>query len=94
MPDEASDGREALSKLAGSFFHSIVLDLMMPIVSGIDVLRELAADNRWRDSIVVVSAADGIREQVRTLPCVHSVLPKPFDVADLVHHVNSCRLSR
>lgn len=94
-PDEACDGREALAKLTRSFFHSIVLDLMMPIVHGLDVIRALAGERRWCDSVVVVSAAsDNIRQQLASFPCVHSVLPKPFEVRELVMHVGACRGSR
>lgn len=94
-PDEACNGREALAKLARSFFHSIVLDLMMPFVNGLDVIRALAAERRWCDSVVVVSAAsDNVRQQLASFSCVHSVLPKPFELRELVVHVGGCRGSR
>ena len=37
--DEAYGGREALEKIAWDGYDAIVLDLMMPEISGFDVLR-------------------------------------------------------
>ena len=39
--DEASDGRDGLFKAAGTEYDAIVLDLMLPGMSGWDLLREL-----------------------------------------------------
>lgn len=39
--DEASDGQEALRKALGGLFDIIILDISMPVKSGLDVLQEL-----------------------------------------------------
>jgi DNA-binding NarL/FixJ family response regulator len=39
--DEASDGQEALRKALAGSFDIIILDISMPVKSGLDVLREL-----------------------------------------------------
>ncbi|MDD3846572.1 MAG: response regulator transcription factor [Syntrophorhabdaceae bacterium] len=39
--DEASDGQEALNKAVAGSFDIVILDISMPIKSGLDVLREL-----------------------------------------------------
>ncbi|OPY03181.1 MAG: Response regulator UvrY [Syntrophorhabdus sp. PtaB.Bin047] len=39
--DEASDGQEALRKALGGSFDIIILDISMPVKSGLDVLQEL-----------------------------------------------------
>lgn len=52
-PFEATDGHEALEHVRRKTFHSIILDLMMPIVSGFEVLRRLAYGEQWTDAIVV-----------------------------------------
>ncbi len=39
--DEASDGQEALRKVLGGSFDIVILDISMPVKSGLDVLQEL-----------------------------------------------------
>ena len=45
FPDQASDGAAALAKIAAAPFDLIVLDLVMPGLSGFDVLKEMQAKN-------------------------------------------------
>jgi len=39
--DEAADGREALKMIRGSNYDLLILDISMPVISGIDVLQSL-----------------------------------------------------
>lgn len=56
--DEAGDGEAALSALeAGLLPDCIVLDLMMPRVGGVDVLRRVRSDPRWHAIPVVLMTA-------------------------------------
>lgn len=80
----AQDGREALDALQREFFDVIVMDLMMPHVTGWDLVRWLGANpDRRPRSVVVVSAAD--REALRDLDptVVNAIVFKPFDVLQL-----------
>jgi CheY-like chemotaxis protein len=55
---EAGDGEAALAKLDGGLVPDcIVLDLMMPRVGGLDVLRRMRGDDRWRQIPVVLMTA-------------------------------------
>jgi signal transduction histidine kinase/CheY-like chemotaxis protein len=56
----AYGGQEALDAIAGSTVHAVVLDLMMPDVSGFDVLLQLRADPATRDLPVVVLTAKSL----------------------------------
>lgn len=42
--DRAADGGEALEKIMGGHFDAVVLDAMMPVCSGFDVLRRMKED--------------------------------------------------
>jgi DNA-binding response OmpR family regulator len=42
--DTASDGAAALARAAASSPHAIVLDLMLPVIDGFEVLRRIRAD--------------------------------------------------
>lgn len=56
----ASDGREALEALERDPDVAVVLlDLMMPHLSGLDVLSRMRADVRWQDVPCVILTAAG-----------------------------------
>jgi CheY-like chemotaxis protein len=56
----AFDGKEALDALERDPEISLVLlDLMMPNVSGLDVLTRMRSDERWRDIPCVILTAAG-----------------------------------
>jgi two-component system phosphate regulon response regulator PhoB len=59
---EAGNGRDALDAMREALPDVVVLDLMMPIVSGWEVLRERADDAELRKiPVIVVSARIAIR---------------------------------
>ncbi len=62
----AHDGREALDLLArDGDVDLVLLDLMMPNVSGLDVLARLRADERFRDLPCIILTAAGQEQQYR-----------------------------
>jgi len=71
---------------------AVVMDLMMPQVSGWDVLRERAADPLLqRIPIVVVTANPSPKVTADLLDHdVYAVLGKPFDLDDLLTAVTAC----
>ena len=54
---EASNGREALERLAGTRPAVILLDLMMPEMDGFQFVERLQRDETWRTIPVVVVTA-------------------------------------
>lgn len=56
----AGDGREALEALERDPEIAVVLlDLMMPYMSGLDVLSRMRADTRWKDIPCMILTAAG-----------------------------------
>ena len=77
--DTAADGRTAIEKLEKNRYTVIVLDLMVPEVSGFEVIDFLKRQNS-RTPVAVVSA---VSQQALTnldLDIVKLVISKPFDV--------------
>lgn len=77
----AYDGQEAMDVLEqGNDFALIVLDLMMPRLSGLDVLLRLRSDDRWKSlPCIVLTAAGEQQYQRRALEIGASeFLTKPF----------------
>lgn len=89
---EAVHGREALERLRERPYAAMVLDLMMPIMTGIEVIRYLEThDDAGAPCVIVVSAAaERQLEQVRS-PSVHAVLRKPFELPELIAAVRECK---
>jgi CheY-like chemotaxis protein len=54
---EAEDGRTGLEQLRSDQFDCVLLDLLMPGMSGLDVLRALQTDNN-QVPVIVVTAED------------------------------------
>lgn len=78
-----SNGREALDWLEREGPPAVVvLDLLMPIMNGAQLLERLRADPRWAAvPAVLMSAAMPGRE---ALPPADVYLVKPFDLSELV----------
>jgi CheY-like chemotaxis protein len=89
--DSARDGHEAIEKLSRNDYGTILLDLMMPRVDGIGVLRFLEQHKPERNRAVIVMTANlaSFAEDVASKP-VFRVLSKPFDIRQLVNEVKAC----
>jgi len=88
--DAAANGQEALSRLDTTIYSAVVLDVMMPGMSGIEVIRQLAATGRHTKCVVLMSA--GKESLLADAPpaLVHTKLRKPFNIKDVVEAVRGC----
>jgi two-component system copper resistance phosphate regulon response regulator CusR len=76
--DAAADGREALAFLDGFAYDIVVLDLMLPDMDGLDVLRRLRAGSSGT-RVLVLSARDQVADRVEALNLgADDYLVKPF----------------
>lgn len=81
----AANGSEALSQLRTRAITTVVLDLMMPVMSGFEVLEYLRThDDAGTPAVVVVSAAGERDLESIHSPLVRAVLRKPFDLTELL----------
>jgi len=89
---EARNGREALSEMRGGNVDLVLLDLMMPEVSGWDVLRERTADpSLQRIPIIVMTATNERAATVSLLnAAVDAIVAKPFDLDALEASISAC----
>jgi len=77
--DVAADGRIAVEKLGASTYSVVVLDLMVPEVTGFDVI-EYVKTNGITTPVAVVSAVSQQSLTRLDLDVVKLVMMKPFDV--------------
>jgi DNA-binding response OmpR family regulator len=89
---EARNGREALEEMRAGSADVVVMDLMMPEVSGWDVLRERTAEPTLQEvPMIVVTAASTAEVSVTVQDQkVHAVLAKPFDLDLLFSTITTC----
>jgi two-component system response regulator QseB len=81
--DHAEDGLAALRQLEAHEYDVMILDLMLPRVSGLEVLRELRA-SQAPTRVLVLSARDQIEDRVTALNLgADDYLVKPFDLSEL-----------
>ena len=80
--DEASDGRTGLFKAQGTDYDAIVLDLMLPAMSGWDVLKELRKTKAT--PVLILTARDALPDRVRGFDSgADDYLTKPFEIPEL-----------
>ncbi len=79
----AASGTQAIEMLAGGCFDAVLLDVLMPQLSGLEVLKDYRAKGGLAP-VVVMSALSGADDAVRAMRLGASdYLPKPFENAEL-----------
>jgi CheY-like chemotaxis protein len=87
--ETARNGMEAVAKLGEGRFSLILLDLMMPLMSGYEVLEYLADESAASRPMVLVLTA-GLEARGFDTSLVVGMMHKPFDVELLVDTVVGC----
>lgn len=82
----AANGIEALERLRHTAFSAVILDVMMPGMSGFDVLREIRADRVLSGLPVIVLTAKGQSRDRQTASEAGATefITKPFSNADII----------
>lgn len=87
--DGAHDGVRALELAKTGRYELVVLDLLLPHVNGISVLRDLL-ESRPDQRVLVLSALTDVETKVRCLEFGASdYLSKPFSLAELIARVRA-----
>lgn len=89
--EEAADGQEAMTKVADCAPTLILLDWMLPDVSGVDVARRLKKDEiSARIPIIMLTARSEENDKIRGLEVgADDYVTKPFSPRELVARINA-----
>lgn len=87
--DAAQDGRRGLELARSGRYGLVVLDLLLPGMDGVSLLRDLMR-SRPDQRVLVLSALSDVESKVECLEIGASdYLPKPFSIAELVARVRA-----
>jgi DNA-binding response OmpR family regulator len=82
--DTSADGEDGLHMARTSPYDLIILDLMLPKMGGLEILRRLRADGH-RTPVLILTARDSTEDVKRGLDLGgDDYLTKPFDMRELV----------
>lgn len=83
---ESKNGKEALNFLKDNKISLMILDIMMPEVDGIEVLKAIGNDRDF--PIIFLSAKSSVKDKIEGLYLgADDYLAKPFDPGELVARV-------
>lgn len=85
--DRCFDGEEALDFIDVGEFDAIVMDIMMPRINGIEVLKQMRSKNN-ATPVLLLTARDGIGDRVNGLDAgADDYLVKPFAFEELLARI-------
>lgn len=80
--DTAPNGEEGLYKAQNADYDAIVLDVMLPVMSGWEILRRLRESKKT--PVLMLTARDAAEDRVRGLDTgADDYVTKPFDLGEL-----------
>lgn len=86
--DQAHDGREGLDKALEKEFDLIILDIMLPSMNGIEVLRRLRQSSEV--PVIMLTAKDEIMDKVVGLDMgANDYVTKPFAIEELLARIRA-----
>ena len=85
--DAVFDGEEALDYLAYSDYDIVLLDIMMPKKTGLDVLKEMRAAGN-ETPVLILTAKDSVEDRVKGLDMgADDYVTKPFAFEELLARI-------
>lgn len=86
---KASDGLEGLAMYRAESWDLIILDIMLPGISGIELLRRIRSQNT-KTAVLLVTAKDSVEDKVSGLDLgANDYITKPFQIEELLARVRS-----
>ncbi|MEE9392491.1 MAG: response regulator transcription factor [Planctomycetota bacterium] len=87
--DQTDNGADAVAMAQSSDYDVIVLDLNIPRIGGLDVVRQLR-DNDVQSQILILSGRGGLKDRIAGLDCgADDYVVKPFEIDELLARVRA-----
>ena len=85
--DFATDGQMAVDKLANTSYELVLLDLMIPKLSGFSVLQFIRDQVRPKPAVLVTTGAVDEFRRRADAALVTGIISKPFDLAEMTGQI-------
>lgn len=90
LVDSANNGIEGLEKFNSEYWDLLLLDVMLPKLNGIEVLRRIRASGDMTP-IILLTARDSIFDKVNGLDQgANDYITKPFEIEELLARIRAC----
>lgn len=87
--DIVSNGKEALERINNTIYDLIILDIMMPVMDGIQALKEIRKNN-IKTPVILLTAKSQVDDKVEGLDSgANDYLTKPFDKKELLARIRA-----
>jgi DNA-binding response OmpR family regulator len=87
--DTAADGEAALDKVFDGVYDLVLLDIMLPKVDGLEVLKEIRKGD-IATPVLMLTAKGSVEDKITGLDYgADDYLPKPFDMSELMARIRS-----
>lgn len=87
--DHAADGEEGLNMAVSGIYDCLILDIMLPKLSGIDILKRVR-EKKVNVPVIMLSALSEVEDKVHGLDAgADDYLAKPFKSVELVARINA-----
>ena len=91
--EKAFDGRTGLEKAQSGQFDLVLLDIMLPALSGMEVLRRLRRESQI--PVIMLTARDTVVDKVSGLDSgADDYITKPFAIEELLARIRACLRKR
>lgn len=92
--DKAVSGEEAMKRVKGKDFDTIILDMMMPGMSGLDTLKRLKEENP-EVQIIILTGHATVEKGVEAIKAgAVDFLEKPVDINKLLEKIGDAQHKR
>jgi DNA-binding response OmpR family regulator len=87
--DTADDGESALDSLFDNLYDLIILDIMLPKIDGLSILKEIRK-SKIKTPVLMLTAKGAVEDKIKGLDYgADDYLPKPFAAAELMARIRS-----
>lgn len=87
--DKATDGRLGLEKAESGIFDLILLDILLPELNGLELLRRLRKKSDV--AVIMLTARDEVMDKVAGLDMgADDYITKPFSIEELLARIRNC----
>ena len=86
--DVASGGEEALARVREDFYHVVLLDIVMPVLNGLSVLRTIKAENIMSEVIILTGNAT-LENAIECMKLgAFEYVKKPYSLNELIIQID------